>query len=163
MQRSLVTLLDRTANHIENTILFLGMSTALFVSLLNVIMRYIFSYPLTWPPELARYSHILIVFFGASAAIKSGTHLKVDVLYNLWPKITVFTNYFRPLIMIFYCVLVIILSRKLIIMQYITQQKSIALNIPYFILYAIPGIACCFMILRSIIEIIKLYKTNTQT
>jgi len=152
---AIVHRIDKLLGHIENTILFLGMAVALFVSLLNVVMRYIFSSPLTWPPELARYCHVLIVFIGASAAIKAGTHLKVDILYQFIPRLKGFSDIFRHFTVVVFAVAVIYLSKNLVYMQYITKQNSIALGIPFYILYAIPGVAAMLMIIRVFLEVLS--------
>ena len=155
--------IDRVIGHIENTILFLGLLTALSVTTLNVVMRYVFNSPLTWPPELARDCHILIIFIGASAAIKAGTHLKVDVLCQFFPVLRKFSDYFSCFIIMVYAVAVIWLGKNLVYMQYVTDQKSIALNIPYCILYAIPGFGAVLMIIRAILQVLSFEKENARS
>ena len=146
---------DRTLTAIENSVLFLGMAVAFGATMLNVIMRYVFSDPLTWPPEMARYCHILVVFFGASAALKAGIHLRVDVIYEFLPASKKFCHYFRDVIFILFGVAVIYMSIGLLEMQYVTGQTSIALRIPFYILYAIPAMGSLLMVIRSLMSLIR--------
>ncbi|VBB43539.1 putative TRAP-type C4-dicarboxylate transporter permease, small subunit DctQ [uncultured Desulfatiglans sp.] len=153
MLRTILSRLDSVIEQIEKFVLFFGMAAALVASLVNVVMRYVFSYPLAWPPELARYCIICVVFIGASAAIKSGTHLKVDVINQLFPKMGRFNRWFSQVIVIVFAAAVIYISKDLIHMQYVTRQKSIVLEIPFCLLYAIPAMASILMIVRSLIQL----------
>lgn len=152
------TKIDKALSFLENSIIFLGMSVAFVASILNVIMRYVFSDPLTWPPELARYCHILVVFIGASAAIKIGNHLSMDVLYVLAPKLKKACIVFQDFTFLVFGLAVIYMSKDLVYMQYITGQNSIALNIPFFILYSIPAFGSLLMVIRSILLLLSLSK-----
>ncbi|MCB2186112.1 MAG: TRAP transporter small permease [Deltaproteobacteria bacterium] len=62
---------------------FAGSLVALCIS---VTTRYVFQRPLTWPDELTTYLFMLMTFLGASAAVKSGQELKVDALYEAFPR-----------------------------------------------------------------------------
>ena len=58
------------------------------VVLLNVIMRYVFSYSLTWTEEFARYLFIYITFLGAGLLTYERGHLFVEIIFNNLPHKT---------------------------------------------------------------------------
>ena len=72
--------------HFEETVLIvlmIGISCTMF---LQVIMRYVFNTPLTWPEELSRYMWIWTVFFSMSYTIYMRNMLRVDVLAEFLPE-----------------------------------------------------------------------------
>jgi TRAP-type C4-dicarboxylate transport system permease small subunit len=50
------------------------------VVFLQVVSRYVFSYPFDWPEELARYLFIWAALLGAALALKRGAHFSIDAL-----------------------------------------------------------------------------------
>ena len=67
-----------------------------------------FGNPLSWPDELSTYLFIAITFLAASASIKTKTELKVDVLYERFPKwrtgLDLFLHGIRLLVSVFFIV-----------------------------------------------------------
>lgn len=63
------------------------------VSLINVLMRYVFASSIVWADEVARMSFIVVSFLGAGLAVAFGSHLVIDTLVGLtdaerlWGKI----------------------------------------------------------------------------
>jgi TRAP-type C4-dicarboxylate transport system permease small subunit len=62
------------------------MAAILAVLGLQVFTRYVLGNPLSWTEEVARHLFIWMVFFGASAAIRDGTHVSIDLLVSRLPK-----------------------------------------------------------------------------
>jgi TRAP-type C4-dicarboxylate transport system permease small subunit len=54
----------------------------IFILLLQVISRYIFNNAFSWSEELAIILFILSVYFGASAAIKTKQHLRLEIILD---------------------------------------------------------------------------------
>ena len=48
------------------------------VMLIQIVSRYLFNMPLTWPEEVARYLFIWVVFLGAAVAFRAQAHLGMD-------------------------------------------------------------------------------------
>lgn len=62
-----------------------GMTITTF---LQVVCRYVFNSPLVWSEELARYLFVWIALVGAGAAVRTGGHFGLDLLYrNLPPTV----------------------------------------------------------------------------
>jgi TRAP-type C4-dicarboxylate transport system permease small subunit len=56
------------------------------IIIIQVFMRYIFLYSLSWSEEVARYLMIWVCFLGASLALKYGFHIGVEFVVNRFPK-----------------------------------------------------------------------------
>jgi TRAP-type C4-dicarboxylate transport system permease small subunit len=63
---------------------------AFFVTLLfvQIILREIFSYTLSWGEELARFSFVWFVFFGAVVAARLSAHNRVTFQFKMFSKKT---------------------------------------------------------------------------
>jgi TRAP-type C4-dicarboxylate transport system permease small subunit len=64
---------------------------ALFVAILvtmvlQIFFRYVFSAPLTWTEELARYLYIWACWLGAPVAMRRGNHVVITVLSERLPR-----------------------------------------------------------------------------
>ena len=79
-------LLVKIANKIVNGGLFLLTLALVFVAGTQISLRVLFDLPLSWTEEVARYTFIWWVFFGAIIAFREGRHLGIDALVNLFPK-----------------------------------------------------------------------------
>jgi TRAP-type C4-dicarboxylate transport system permease small subunit len=55
------------------------------VVFLQVVSRYVFSYPFDWPEEMARYLFIWVALLGAALALKRGAHFSIDALVKRLP------------------------------------------------------------------------------
>ena len=70
----------------EDSIVILSVVVALILCCLQVIARYVFNYPLSWPEELGRYLIILIVYVGASVGLRKKSHIAVDIIPTFFPS-----------------------------------------------------------------------------
>lgn len=59
-------------------VLVVFITTMCAVMLIQIIFRYLFNMPLTWPEEVARYIFIWVVFLGAAVAFRAQAHLGMD-------------------------------------------------------------------------------------
>jgi TRAP-type C4-dicarboxylate transport system permease small subunit len=55
----------------------------IFLTFVQVLLRYVFSNPVAWIEEMSRYLFVWIVFLGAALAFRRGEHIQVDILKNL--------------------------------------------------------------------------------
>lgn len=75
------------------------------IIILQVFMRYIFLYSLSWSEEVARYLMIWVCFLGASLALKYGFHIGVEFVVNRFPeKMRGWVNLAAKLGMLFFLV-----------------------------------------------------------
>lgn len=67
----------------------IGASLLLFtvaVTLVNVVMRYLFSASIVWADEAARFAFIWMTFLAGALAVASGAHLAVDTIVTQAPE-----------------------------------------------------------------------------
>ena len=73
------------ARWIEEIIASLLLVLALVVLFLGIVFRYALNDPLVWTEELARFCSTWIIFLGAAACFKRGSHIGIDVVVRLLP------------------------------------------------------------------------------
>lgn len=61
------------------------MALIIFFVFLNVVLRSVFNYGLSWSEELARYLFVYITFLGGIGAMRSNEHLGMDTLVRRMP------------------------------------------------------------------------------
>jgi TRAP-type C4-dicarboxylate transport system permease small subunit len=59
-----------------------------WIVFLQVVSRYVFALGVPWPDEIARYFHILLVYFGISLVSYSDRHVKVQFLFDRFREST---------------------------------------------------------------------------
>ena len=85
MKRS-IQKVDKCLSMIENAVIILGLSAMFLILLAQVIMRYVFSRPLTWSEEAARFIFVYVSFIGISYAYRQKGHIRMKVVVNLFPQ-----------------------------------------------------------------------------
>ena len=85
MKRSIQNV-DKCLSMIENAVIILGLSAMFLILLAQVIMRYVFSRPLTWSEEAARFIFVYVSFIGISYAYRQKGHIRMEVVVNLFPQ-----------------------------------------------------------------------------
>ena len=85
MKRS-IQKVDKCLSMIENAVIILGLSAMFLILLAQVIMRYVFSRPLTWSAEAARFIFVYVSFIGISYAYRQKGHIRMEVVVNLFPQ-----------------------------------------------------------------------------
>lgn len=78
--------LPRWFERAEEALLAATLGLTFLVLLLQVFSRYLFSWPLAWTEELARYLFVWSVFIGASQAMRHGEHIAVGMVVERLPR-----------------------------------------------------------------------------
>jgi TRAP-type C4-dicarboxylate transport system permease small subunit len=120
---------------------------ALFIS---VVLRYGFSYSLAWADELVREVIIYTTFIGCGAAVKNRSMIKIDASVQLLPKLKMPLTYFSNFVIMIFSGMMIYYGWLMMEMQHRTHQKTIIMEIPYVILYAILPLMGVTMLIRAI-------------
>ncbi|PKR78205.1 hypothetical protein CEY16_00135 [Halalkalibacillus sediminis] len=134
-----------------------------FVTILQVVFRFVFDSPLTWTDEIGRFLLIWVVFLGVGVVSFDDKHLAVNMLQeNMSPKVHLITTQIMRLIIIVFLVIVIYTSIDVVRVAHLNSTG--ALDIPYsFWRGAAPvgsALMIIFTILRSINDI-KDFKNGT--
>ncbi len=75
-------ILDRALKYLL-TLLIIILTVSVF---LQVLIRFVFKYPLPWTEEVSRIAFVYSIFVGATIAVREKTHLNIDVLLVVLPK-----------------------------------------------------------------------------
>ena len=78
----MLAILDRTLKHV----LWLLVAILTASVFLQVLIRFVFKYPLPWTEEVSRIAFVYSIFVGATIAVREKTHLNIDVILILLPK-----------------------------------------------------------------------------
>jgi TRAP-type C4-dicarboxylate transport system permease small subunit len=150
--------LDKCFEETALVLLMIGISCTMF---LQIIMRYIFEMPLTWPEEISRYMWIWTVFFSMSYAIKVGNVLRVDVLTEFLPKnikryLEIFLQSIALAVYTVFSYYSVIVLNSLII----SKRVSPALRIPMYLVYFVVCIGFFLSFLRTGQLLVKLFRNK---
>lgn len=138
----------------EDYIVIVAVALALMLCCLQVTARYIFNYPLSWPEELGRYLVILIVYVGASIAVRRKSHIAVDIMRTFVPKSKRLLDYLSTFLGMFFSLLIIIYGMKFVNSLIISGQIAITLKIPIFIVYLILPMGGILLLLHYVLWIL---------
>lgn len=118
-----------------NGLLVAVMTLAIF---LQVLARYVFDYPLSWPEELGRFLFAWIVFLGIVPVLRMDEMPALDLLYQWVPeKAGSILKFLVSLVILGF--LLIMLKGGWELMARQTAQTSVALEVPMAVVYfAIP-------------------------
>jgi TRAP-type C4-dicarboxylate transport system permease small subunit len=142
--------LDKILTFFEEWTLFISVMVALVALFVNVVLRYGFNYSLAWSEELVREVIIYTTFIGCSAAVKNRSMIKIDASVQLLPKLKMPLTYFSNFVTMIFAGMMIYYGWLMAMLQYRTDQKTIIMEIPLVILYAILPLMGVMMLIRAI-------------
>ena len=121
--------------------LYMGMillSTVILTTGLQVVLRYVFNYPLPWPEELCVICLVWITFLGGSIVTRRNHHIVVEYFTRFIPKKIKFWNdIVLDLITLAYLILVIFGSKHMMEQNAPILSTALEISINY-ILVAVP-------------------------
>jgi TRAP-type C4-dicarboxylate transport system permease small subunit len=130
--------------------LALGMT---FVICAQIVTRYVFSYPLSWSEELARYLMIWLTFLGAAVAVGKKSHVIIDFVIRFLPeKYRIYNDVLVNLVIAIYLVMLIYSGWQ--IMPIVVNNITPALQISYAYVYAAIPVSGLITILYLVNNII---------
>jgi TRAP-type C4-dicarboxylate transport system permease small subunit len=150
MLGKILDFLDKILTFFEEWTLFISVMVALVALFANVVLRYGFNYSLAWSEELVREVIIYTTFIGCSAAVKGRTMIKIDASVQLLPRFKMPLTYFSNFAIMIFAGMMIYYGILMMALQYRTHQKTIIMEIPYVLLYAILPLMGVMMMIRSI-------------
>lgn len=151
---------DKVISWFEDWTLYLAVMVGLLSLLVNVILRYGFSYSLAWSEELIREIIIYTTFVGCSAAIKNRSMITIDALVQMVPRLRTPLTYVSHLSVLVFSVIIFRLGVEMAYQKVVTFQKTIILEIPLVALYAVLPLMGFLMTIRTIQNIIKDYSAG---
>ena len=127
-----------------------------------VIMRYFINRPIYWGEEFQLICIIIIVFFGAGAGFRTGSHIAIDFLVDLFPWkvqkfITVIIYSVSVVVMIYF----FIQSSAFVRQMFITKRITDILRIPFYLIYSAFPIGCALIIVNyTLVTYTKYFKSG---
>ncbi|BEQ13494.1 TRAP transporter small permease [Desulfoferula mesophila] len=141
---------DKGLSFFEEWTLYLAVMVGLISLFINVILRYVFSYSMSWSEELIREIIILTTFVGLAPAIKNRSMITIDALVQIVPRLRAPLTYFSHLAVLSFAVLITKMGIDMALMQERTSQKTIILEFPLVVLYLILPLMGVTMGVRTI-------------
>ncbi len=134
-----------------NWVLVIFITIMCAVMLIQIVSRYLFNMPLTWPEEVARYVFIWVVFLGAAVASRAQAHLGMDfATAKLPPGIRqVLARAIEVVILGFLLLILYITPEVIDVTQY---QRSAVIHIQMSWIYLAFPVASALMILDLLVR-----------
>jgi len=131
---------------------------------LAVIMRYFINRPIYWGEEFQLICIIIIVFFGAGAGFRTGSHIAIDFLVDFFPLklekiVTVIIYLISVVVMIYFFVQ----SSAFVRQMFVTRRITDILRIPFFVIYTSFPIGCALIIINySVVTYTKYFSGSNK-
>ncbi len=123
--------------------------TVAVVVLLQVGMRYLFSYPNPWSEEVSRFCFIWMSLLGASLAVEQRAHFGFDqVTKGLAPRAKRAVEAFAWAVVLMFSLLLI--ATGLALMDLTMGERSSALNLPMALVYAAVPVSGVLMVIHML-------------
>lgn len=151
---------DTIVTNIEEWTLFTIVMVALFSLFANVVLRYGFNYTLAWSEELVRIVIIYSTFVGASVAVKQRAMIRIDAIVQIFPKLKSGLTFYTNLLMLVFAWMMVYYGYKMTHLQLLTHQKTIIMQIPLVIIYAIMPVMGIMVFIRTIQVMIQDFRAK---
>lgn len=126
-----------------------------FTTFLDVIMRYVFLKPFVWEEEVQLWCFLWMIFFGAGAAFRAGSHVAIEFIVDAMPPKVKKVFEILDWVMVVFIIGYFGIQSGSLIKQYIASQEvTSVLNIPYTVIYLAVPIGCVLMIVNYTITMV---------
>ena len=121
--------------------------TVSLVVFLQVIMRYLFSYPNPWSEEVSRFCFIWVSMLGTSLAVEHRAHFGFDqVTKGLAPRVKSAVETFAAAVVLAFSF--VLVSTGIALMVLTMGERSSALNLPIAWVYAAVPVSGALMVIH---------------
>lgn len=123
----------------------------IFLTFVGVIKRYIMRSPITWMEEVQMILFLWVVYLGAGAAFRNGSHVAIEVVVDALPKkISGLVERFDVLLQ-FIILGYLFMEESSYYMQLVSTGKvTTLLRIPYAVAYAVVPVGGAVMIISML-------------
>lgn len=136
--------------HFEEVLMAIFLCGIVIMMTTHVFFRYVMRAPLTWTEEATRYMFIWFVFMGVSYGIRNDTHVRVNIIEILLPKLTPFLEWFRDIVSAAF--VLYLLPAGLTVVKQVAKhnQTSAGLHLPMVFVYGALELGLIFSVVRII-------------
>jgi TRAP-type C4-dicarboxylate transport system permease small subunit len=122
----------------------------------SVVMRYFIGRPVIWGEEFQLFCIIIIIFTGAGAGFRTGSHVAIDIVVDRLPRkaqriFEVFIYVVTMLVFIYFAVQ----SAAFVRQMYTAKRATNILNIPYFLTYSAFPLGCVLMMVNYTVVVYR--------
>lgn len=147
----------------EYYIITIAMFLLVLMGVLQILFRFVLNFSLSWTEELSRYLFVLMVYTGASLAIKRKRHVRVELVdIYVKGKIKKYIFILNDLVMIWLLILVGYAGLKISITTFEMEQLSPALGLPMYLVYGIIPLTFFIGVVRAIQVLIQEIKEGKE-
>lgn len=136
--------------HFEEVLMAIFLCGIVVLMTTHVFFRYVVRAPLTWSEEATRYMFIWFVFIGVSYGIRNKTHIRVNIIEVLCPKIAPGFSLIQDVVgaaFIFYLLPAAVRSMQQLAAR---NQTSAGLHLPMIFVYGALMCGLCISVIRII-------------
>ena len=160
-------MLTRIFKKLANIDLFIAgiaLISIVVFTFISVIMRYFVNRPVIWGEEFQLLCMLVIALFGAGAAFRTGSHVAIDVIVDLFPwkvqKAVALTMYLISMVFIGYF---FIQGFALVRQMIATNRVTDILRIPFSIIYTAFPLGCALIIINySVVTYFRYIKPGNK-
>ena len=147
----LLKILKALDEKLELSICIFLMSSMTIIIFIQVIMRYVMRNSLVWSEELARYLFIWLIYMGISYGAKIMKHIKIEAALGLFPKkVRPFIVIIGDVLFLGFSLFITYTAFTVVQRQIGLGQKSPAIHMPMWIIYAAPMVGFALASIRQI-------------
>ena len=157
MLRKLARAIDKSLTFFEDWSLFLTVAVALLTAMANVILRKATStFSLYWSDEVVRKVIFFSTYIGCVAAIRNRSLIRIDALPQIFPILKKPLTLFSHLAVLVFSAAMIYLGGQMTIQAMHDQYlKTVSLQIPEWIFYAVLPVMGAMMFIRTLIVMVE--------
>lgn len=136
--------------HFEEVLMAVFLSGIVVMMTTHVFFRYVMKTPLTWSEEATRYLFIWFVFMGVSYGIRNDSHIRVNIIEVLCPKVIPVFGLIQDIVgalFVFYLIPAAFRSMQQIAAR---NQTSAGLHLPMVFVYGALMLGLCVSVIRII-------------
>ena len=149
----MLAVLDRTLKY-ALTLLSVVLTVSVF---LQVLIRFVFQYPLPWTDEIARIAFVYCIFVGATIAVRENSHLSVDFLLVILPKRVARAAVFLGVLLVG-VFLIFVTWQGVVLVLATGVQMSPVMQVPFKYLYLILPVSGALMLLYLVANMLALIR-----
>ncbi len=130
----------------------------------GVIFRYFISRPFVWQEEVQLWCFLWVVFFGAGVAFRTGSHVAIEILVDLFPrKLALAVEMLGTLLGIGIIGFLGFQGCRLIAQFIQTNRSTNVLYIPLPLVYAAVPIGCALLLVNLVLFKVGGWRSDSDT
>ncbi len=149
--------------HLEEFVLTSSLIILSSLTIINVILRYVFNQSIIWGEEVCKLSLITSGFFSIGYSIKHKIMIRIDFFIQMANRKTqVFLEYVIALFLLFFFGAAFYAGILVVQENLISGQESASLRIPVFLIYLVPVAGFLLAVVRIVQQILRPTRTRNN-